>query len=73
MEILGALLLLAAVIVFCYFVGKEFARIATMKGHADSRYFWWSFLAAPVGMAMVIALPNNGKAASVSAEELPEI
>ena len=68
--ILGAI----AVLVVWYFIGKEFARIAAMKGHTESRYFWWSFLVGPVGMAMVIALPNNTvKSEKVADDELPEI
>ena len=77
----------AAVMVFWYFVGKEFSRIAAMKGHTESRYFWWTFLVAPIGMAMVIALPNKTKvvetkvietkvvekAASSPSDELPDI
>ena len=65
-----------AAIIFWFFVGKEFARIAAMKGHTESRYFWWTFLVAPIGMAMVIALPHDAVKAEKAAEmldELPEI
>lgn len=71
--VFASILGFAVVMVLWYFIGKEFARIAAMKGHTDSRYFWWTFLVGPVGIGMVIALPNNGKAASMSADELPEI
>ena len=67
---LGAIL----VIVLWYFVGKEFQRIAAMKGHEETRYFWWTFLLGPVGMMMVIALPQKAAAPEeVKPDELPEI
>ena len=68
--VLGAIL----VIVLWYFVGKEFQRIAAMKGHEETRYFWWTFLMGPVGMMMVIALPQKAAAPEeVKPDELPEI
>ena len=48
-----------AVIVFWVFVALEFRKIAAMKGHNKAKYFWWTFLVGPVGMLMVIALPQN--------------
>ena len=67
---LGAIL----VILLWYFVGKEFQRIAAMKGHEETRYFWWTFLMGPVGMMMVIALPQKAAAPEeVKPDELPEI
>ena len=75
MEVLFFLGAIAA-IVFWFFVGTEFARIAAMKGHTERRYFWWTFLVAPVGMAMVIALPHDAvkaEKAAETADELPEI
>lgn len=64
-----------AVIVLSLFIAEEFARIAAMKGYKrDNRYFWWTFLCGIVGMAMVIALPSEGKAAdNTGDDELPEI
>lgn len=68
--VLGAIL----VIVLWYFIGKEFQRIAVMKGHEETRYFWWTFLMGPVGMMMVIALPQKAAAPEeVKPDELPEI
>ena len=68
--ILGAV----ALIVLWYFVAKEFRRIAAMKGHDEARYFWWTFLFSIVGMLMVAALPQEGKAPdAVKADELPDI
>lgn len=67
---LGAIL----VILLWYNVGKEFQRIAAMKGHEETRYFWWTFLMGPVGMMMVIALPQKAAAPEeVKPDELPEI
>lgn len=67
---LGAIL----VILLWYNVGKEFQRIAAMKGHDEARYFWWTFLMGPVGMMMVIALPQKAAAPEeVKPDELPEI
>ena len=60
-------------LVLCFFIGKEFARIAAMKGHTERRYFWWTFFAGTVGMAMVIALPDRGTAAKNENDELPDI
>lgn len=68
--VLGAIL----VIVLWYFIGKEFQRIAAMKGHEEARYFWWTFLLGPVGMLMVVALPQKAAAPEeVKPDELPEI
>lgn len=62
-------------ILIMYFVAKEFARIAAMKGHKEKRYFWWTFLAGPVGVAMVIALPNSfyNTVQAVASEALPDV
>lgn len=68
--VLGAI----AVIVLWYFVAKEFQRIAAMKGHDEARYFWWTFLLGPVGMLMVVALPQKAaEPEEVQSDELPEI
>ena len=68
--ILGAI----AVIVLWYFVAAEFRRIAAMKGHDEARYFWWTFLLGPVGMLMVVALPQKAAApVEAGTDELPEI
>ena len=59
-----------------YYAAKEFERIAAMKGFVDQKYFWWSFLMPPVGMLMVVALPDrfNAKpAAPVQDEQLPAL
>lgn len=41
------------------FVAREFQSIAALKGHDEMKYFWWTFLLGPVGMMMVIALPQQ--------------
>lgn len=74
-----ALIFLAAIVVLVvwYFAAAEFRRIAAMKGHDESRYFWWTFLLGIVGMMMVIALPQKVETPDASApvisDELPEI
>ncbi len=73
---MGALVILGAiaVIVLCYFAAAEFRRIAVMKGHHEARYFWWTFLVGPVGMLMVVALPQKTEGPyAVEPDELPEI
>ncbi len=52
---------IALFLVLWCFVAKEFHRIAAMKGHNEARYFWWTFLLGPIGMMMVIALPQETK------------
>ena len=55
--ILGALVVIAV----AAFAASEFKKIAEMKGHEGGRYFWWSFLLGPIGMLMVVALPDRNK------------
>lgn len=50
-------------------VASEFRRIAAMKGHDEAKYFWWTLLLGPVGMLMVVALPQ--KAGTIAAAEEP--
>lgn len=64
----------AGLILMWIFVAKEFRHIAAMKGHDKRRYFWWTFFLGPIGMMMVIALPNDNKPGeTVVSDELPEI
>lgn len=76
MEVL-ILLAAIAVLVVWYFAALEFRRIAEMKGYDEPKYFWWTFLAGPIGMMMVIALPQKTETPDASApvisDELPEI
>lgn len=63
-----------AVIVLWFFAAMEFQRIAAMKGHDEDRYFWWTFLLGPVGMLMVVALPQKAAVPEeVKSDELPDI
>ena len=62
--------------ILSFFIAQEFQRIAEMKGHKENRYFWWTFLVAPAGMLMVIALPDNANKSETNnnvQDELPEI
>ena len=63
-------------LIIAYYAGKEFERIAAMKGFVDKKFFWWSFLMPPVGMLMVVALPDRmgaKPAAPVQDEQLPAL
>ena len=63
-----------AFLVLWGFIAAEFRRIAALKGHDLARYFWWTFFLGPVGMMMVIALPQEPKAPEeVKPDELPDI
>ena len=72
--VLGILVVAGLLVWLQICVAKEFQRIAAMKGHEETRYFWWTFLMGPVGMMMVIALPQKAAAPEeVKPDELPEI
>lgn len=46
-------------LIVAFAIAKEFQGIAEDKGYENSKkYFWWTFLLAPYGIAMVIALPD---------------
>ena len=38
---------------------NTFYEIACMKGHDESKYFWWTFFVPLLGALMVIALPDR--------------
>ena len=59
MIILTSILSLVIVLAINWFAAKEFKKIASYKGYDDEKYFWWSFLAGPIGYLMVVALPNK--------------
>ena len=64
------------VIAIAFFIGREFGHIAEMKGHDGTKYFWWCFLFAAVGMLMVMALPDRAdqaETAQVPNDELPDL
>ncbi len=58
-----ALIILGSIVVIVIWVcvAHEFRSIAAMKGHDEAKYFWWTFLMGPVGMLMVVALPQEIK------------
>ena len=58
--ILGAVV----VIVIACAVAFQFRKIAEMKGHGGVPFFWWTFLLGPIGMLMVVALPDRAKQVS---------
>ena len=68
-------------IVVWIFVALEFQKIAAMKGYDDAKYFWWTLLLGPVGILMVVALPQRIEApaaptptaAAPDPDELPDI
>ena len=62
--VLGAIV----VIVIACAVATQFKHIAEMKGHDGSHYFWWSLLLGPIGMLMVVALPDRGAPLAAAAE-----
>lgn len=68
------LLILIGVLVLWWYIAKEFARIAEMKGYTDKRYFWWTFWLGLIGILMVVALPTISKnETNMSSFELPEL
>ena len=74
METLIFLGAIAVIVPGSTFVAAEFRRIAAMKGYDEARYFWWTFLVGPVGMLMVVALPQEAKVPdAVKPDELHEI
>lgn len=47
------------------FTAWEFLHIAEMKGYKQMKYFWWTLLFLPIGISMVIALPNKNASAKL--------
>lgn len=68
-----AVIFIAAIleIVVAYFAAKEFERIASDKGYASKKYFWWAFLIGFIGIPMVIALPDRRGGAGAASADLP--
>lgn len=58
MEVIS-LIILAVYVCIVLFVAQEFEQIADNKGFVGKTYFWWTFLCLPIGMSMVIALPDR--------------
>lgn len=70
MEIFSALLVLLLAIAIELAAAFAFRDVARMKGHDESRYFWWCFLFPPVGYLLVISLPDR-RPAAVPAQAAP--
>lgn len=51
----------------------KFRDIAAMKGHDGGPYFWWTFWVPPIGMMMVIALPDRNMTVSISEETMKKM
>ena len=59
-----------------YIIATEFAQIAEAKGHERRKYFWFTFIFMPIGMLMVVALPDRGNTAPkapVAPEQKPTL
>ncbi len=59
MMALVIILVIIGLLVLGYFIGSEFQQIAEEKGFVGKAYFWWTVFLGPVGMFMVIALPDR--------------
>ncbi len=55
-----------------WYIAKEFHNIASKKGHAEKKYFWWCFWLGAVGWFMVVALPDRRSTETV-ADDIPEL
>lgn len=75
-------IIIPVLIIVVYFViwllaAQVFEEIAEMKGHNGKRFFWWCFFVGPVGMMMVIALPDRrngyGNTNETVIDELPDL
>ena len=68
------LLLLAGWLCASWFAAGEFYKIAEDKGYHGKKYFWWCFLAPPVGHLMVVAMPDRARnQQAVVNDDLPEL
>lgn len=41
-------------------IASVFYEIAAKKGFKERRFFWWTFFLPPIGMMMVVDLPDRG-------------
>ena len=74
MMILVHLLFLAGWLCVSWFAAGEFYKIAEDKGYHGKKYFWWCFLAPPVGHLMIVAMPDRGRDQQVVVnEDLPAL
>ena len=65
--------ILIALLVISLLTAFKFREIAEMKGHDGGPYFWWTFLLGPVGMMIVIALPDRNMTLSLSEETIKKM
>lgn len=78
MAIFISIVVLIAALGISAAAASKMQHIAEMKGHTE-RYWAWCFWLAPIGYAMVIALPDRGRnaaaipSAKAEADELPEL
>lgn len=57
-------------LILSYACANTFYEIASMKGHDEGKYFWWTFFVPLLGALMVIALPDRVSAkARLAAED----
>ncbi|HIW07925.1 MAG TPA: hypothetical protein H9890_00805 [Candidatus Faecalibacterium intestinigallinarum] len=68
-------LVLVIITIISYFAAKCFWEIAQMKGHSDSKYFWWCLFFGICGWIMVAALPDNRNSLQQNemSDELPNL
>ena len=59
-------------LIVLFFSAGEFQSIAEMKGHEGKKFFWWTFLAGPIGMLMVVALPDRNAPAPAAQAPRPQ-
>ena len=72
------IVLFILMVIICIVVAISAKEIAIMKGHTDKKYFWYTLLFTPYGLALVIALPDlyarpTAVAPVVHNETLPEL
>lgn len=68
-----AILIIAVVLVLNWFAAKQFQEIVYMKGHYNTKYFWWCFGLGAIGWAMVIALPDRASTQQENTAETDEL
>lgn len=77
MEVIVPVIIIVVYFVIWFLAASVFQEIAEMKGHQGKRFFWWCFWVGPVGMMMVIALPDRrsgiSNANSPVLDELPDL
>ena len=57
--IIGIIIGIIVYLFLAYACANTFYEIASMKGHDDKQYFWWTFCIPLLGALMVTALPDR--------------